>query len=272
MTDHLVFSHANGFPAPVYRQLLERLGKRFSVSSVPRFGHDPAHPVGPGWHALRNQLVGHVKALEATTPIWLVGHSLGGYLSVLAASVLGKRVAGVILVDSPLIDGMAATVVRWGRCTGLDRLVMPLQQTLQRRTRWPDIGTAYTHFAAKPSFARWDPTVLLDYAAHGTVAAAEGERELWFRRDIEYSIYRTLPTRSVAAAARALSMPVGFVGGTASREIRHIGMRATRRVVGANLRWLQGGGHLFPMERPAESERQIVSLINGFQIARKQAA
>lgn len=272
MAEHLVFSHANGFPAPVYRQLLERLGRRFSVSSVPRFGHDPAHPVGPGWHSLRKQLVDHVQGLEAASSVWLVGHSLGGYLSVLAAGVLGDRVAGVVLLDSPLIDGLPASVVRWGRCTGLDRLVMPLRQTLQRRTKWPNIDAAYTHFAAKSSFARWDPSVLRDYAAHGTVQAAEGERELWFRRDIEYNIYRTLPTRSVAVVARGLKVPVGFIGGTASRETRHIGLSATRRVVGSNLRWVQCGGHLFPMERPAESEHHIVDMIHAFQLSRAQAA
>ena len=56
MKDALVFSHANGFPAPVYRVLFDALGERFDVSAVDRFGHDQRYPVGRGWPGLVAQL------------------------------------------------------------------------------------------------------------------------------------------------------------------------------------------------------------------------
>ena len=82
----LVFSHANGFPAGTYRQLFaiwRAAGWR--VLAVEQFGHDPAYPVTSNWPRLRDQLVDFIDA-EAPQGAYLVGHSLGGLLSLLAAS------------------------------------------------------------------------------------------------------------------------------------------------------------------------------------------
>ncbi len=253
MTDRLVFSHANGFPLPVYRRLLDALRPAFDPVGVLRFGHDPSRPVTPDWPYLVDELVEFVHAQPTHAGrTWLVGHSLGGYLSVLAADRLHGKVAGIVLLDSPIISGLSGAVVRFGHATGLDRLVMPLQQTLQRRQHWPDTDAAHAHYHAKRAFRRWHPDVLRDYAEHCTTPDGRGQRTLLFDRGVEYRIYRSLPTRRTAEAARALRVPLAFVGGRRSRELRHIGHAATRALVGPRWYW-QGGSHLFPMEAPDET-------------------
>ena len=263
VTDTLVFSHANGFPLPVYRRLLDALRPEFDGTGVLRFGHDPSRPVTVGWPYLVDELTEFVHALPRRNGgrVWLTGHSLGGYLSVLAAQKLQDRVAGIVLLDSPLISGISAGFVRFGRLTGLDRLVMPLQQTLVRRRHWPDADAAHAHYATKAAFARWDPRVLRDYADHCTTPDGRGQRELLFDRDIEYRIYRSLPTARVAAAAAQLRVPVAFIAGRKSREVRHVGLRATRALVGQRLAWT-AGSHLFPMEAPDETARLIRAAID----------
>ncbi len=261
--DHLVFAHANGFPGPVYRELFDAWSPRFRVSAIERFGHGADYPVGPRWPGLARQLVDHVRTEVAPGDrLWLVGHSLGGYVSTLAAAALGARVAGVVLLDSPLIDGFSAHLVRYGRQLGFDRYMMPIQQTRRRRRAWPDVEAVHAHFAARASFARWEPRTLRHYAEHGTRALEDGSRVLAFDREIELAIYRSLPTMTVVSAARSAPAPIGFIGGTASREVRHVGLRATRTATGGRIAWIEGS-HLFPMERPRETAAAVQSMIAG---------
>ena len=262
MTDRLVFSHANGFPLPVYRRLLDALRPEFDSIGMLRFGHDPGRPVTTGWPYLVDELVEFVHSQPGDCDrTWLVGHSLGGYLSVLAAQSLRTRIAGIVLLDSPLISGVTAGALRLGRIMGLDRLVMPLRQTLLRRQHWPDADAAHAHYAAKAAFARWDPRVLRDYAEHCTIPDGRGQRTLLFDRDIEFRIYRSLPTARVAAAASQLDLPISFIGGRQSRELRHIGLGATLALVGPRFTWT-AGSHLFPMENPDDTARLIRAAID----------
>ncbi|QWP75198.1 alpha/beta hydrolase [Lysobacter sp. K5869] len=266
MQDLLLFSHANGFPAPVYRVMLDTLSARYRIERPERIGHDPRYPVTLDWPHLVEELALRVQAAAGDARrIFLVGHSLGGYLSLLAShrlagTALASRLAGVVMLDSPLIAGWRARLVQLGRRTGLDNLVMPTRATLQRRRHWPDRAAVRDHFLAKPAFARWDARVLDDYVEHGTRAAEDGARELSFEREIEYRIYRSLPTTSLSDLTPRLRTPVGFLAGTRSRELRNAGSAATRRLVGDRWAWVEGG-HLFPMERPVETARAIEAML-----------
>ncbi|MGO4781640.1 alpha/beta hydrolase, partial [Lysobacter sp. 2RAB21] len=83
-----------------------------------------------------------------------------------------------------------------------------------RRKHWPDRAAVRAHFLAKPAFARWDARVLNDYVEHGTRADDDGARELAFEREIEYRIYRSLPTTTLSGLSSKLRVPVGFLAGT----------------------------------------------------------
>ncbi|MFK3649860.1 alpha/beta fold hydrolase [Lysobacter enzymogenes] len=276
MQDLLLFSHANGFPAPVYRVMLEALSARYRIVRPERIGHDPRYPVTLDWPHLIDELVQRVQAAAGDARrIFLVGHSLGGYLSLLAShrlagTALASRLGGVVMLDSPLIAGWRARLVQLGRRTGLDNLVMPTRATLQRRRHWPDRAAVRAHFLAKPAFARWDARVLDDYVEHGTRAADDGARELFFEREIEYRIYRSLPTTSLSGLTAQLRTPVGFLAGTRSRELRNAGSAATRRLVGERWSWVEGS-HLFPMERPLETAQAIEAMLERMAPAAAEA-
>ncbi|MEC3765273.1 alpha/beta fold hydrolase [Cupriavidus sp. SS-3] len=264
MREIIHFSHANGFPVTTYRKLFGELDGEFEFRAVDRYGHKPEFPVTRGWPHLVEELLGDIDR-QYREPVWLVGHSLGGFLSLMAALRRPDRVRGVVMLDSPIIAGWRASLLKTAQMLGIDEKPGPAAVTRNRRTHWPDAEAVWEHFRAKPNFAVWDHEVLRDYAIHGTEPTGkDNERRLRFDREVEYWIYRTLPTSLGRKVARGAPVPVGFVAGTRSREVRQCGLGATRRLVGPNLRFIEGG-HLYPMERPGQTAQLVRELIGAMR-------
>ncbi len=256
----IVFSHANGFPAGTYRLLFEAWRNAgFEVHAIEKYGHDPRFPVTSNWPHLRDQLIAFIER-EVDGPAFLVGHSLGGYLSLMAASRRPDLASGVVLLDSPILSGWKARAVQLVKATGIGERFSPGQVSKRRRDQWDDADAAFEHFAAKPAFARWAPGVLRDYIASGTEAHAK-TRRLSFHRDVETAIYNALPHHLPRVLrARPLRCAMAFVGGTESREIRQVGLRSTHRLAQGRITSIEGS-HLFPLERPVETAGEVLRLI-----------
>lgn len=256
----IVFSHANGFPAGTYRLLLE--GWRaagWRVLAVEKFGHEPDRPVTSNWPHLRDQLLDAIAREAPEAPVHLVGHSMGGYLGLLAASAHPGVARSVGLLDSPVVAGWRAHGLRVVKATGLVGRFSPGRVSRARRQHWPSLDAARAHFASKAVFARWDPRVLEDYLASGLEPdPVHGGVRLAFDRAIETRIYDTLPHHVAAQLKRHPPLcPLWFVGGRGSAEVRQVGMAATRRLTQGRVSWLDGG-HLFPMERPDETAEAVL--------------
>jgi pimeloyl-ACP methyl ester carboxylesterase len=256
----IVFSHANGFAAGTYRVLFEAWrAAGHAVHAVARFGHDPRYPVTSNWPHLRSQLIAFIES-EVGGPAFLVGHSLGGMLSLLAASRRPDLALGVVLLDSPLISGWRAQGLRLAKASGLFRRISPGRIARTRRQAWGTRAAVREHFASKAAFARWDARVLDDYVASGFVEHG-GAWRLGFEREVEARIYETLPHHMGALLARhPLRCPLAFIGGSASVEARQAGTAATRRLAGERFEWTEGT-HLFPMEHPDDAAARVLAMI-----------
>ena len=267
----IVFSHANGFGAGTYRVIFEAWrAAGFEVHAIEKYGHDEKYPVSSNWPHLRNQLI-HFLEHEVRGPAYLVGHSLGGYLSLLAASRRPDLARGLVMLDSPVITGWKAGLIQVFKASGIGERFSPGAVSKRRRKQWDSAETAYEHFASKPAFARWAPGVLRDYIASGTEAHGSLQR-LAFDRDVETAIYNTLPHHmSRLLRAHPLQCPVSFVRGSHSEEIRQVGMRATERLVNranGSIVTIEGS-HLFPFERPEETAAAVVKLIASMGVSDK---
>ena len=259
----IVFSHANGFPAGTYRLLFEAWRVAgYDVAAPEKFGHDPDYPVTSNWPHLRDQLIHFIERHADGQAVHLVGHSLGGYLSLLVACKRPALVRSVVLLDSPVVAGWRAHSLRVAKLTGLMKRVSPGRVSRTRRWQWPSADETLRHYAAKHVFARWDERALRDYIACGTEpdpdSAAPGGVRLAFRREVETRLYNTLP-HQLGALLRAHPprCPVSFIGGTQSVEVRQVGLAATRALTLGRLAWIEGS-HLFPMERPEETAAAVL--------------
>jgi pimeloyl-ACP methyl ester carboxylesterase len=267
----LVFSHANGFPAGSYRPVLARWqAAGYRIRAIERIGHDPRYPVTNNWPHLVEALLQVIDDSTGgtQTPVDLVGHSLGGYLSLLAAAERPTAVRSVVLLDSPVLAGWRAEVLRWIKHIHVVNRLGPGSGSARRRTHWPDAAALQSHFAAKPAFAAWDPLMLQAYLDAGFAPSAPGrsDRLLHFDRGIETAIYDTLPDnlwRQIQGGQR-LPMPVAFIGGRRSGELGQVGMAATIALTQGRLQWIDGS-HLFPMEHPVATAEAVLAALRGMR-------
>ena len=273
----VIFSHGNSFPASTYDVLLRGLEARgFQVKAIEKFGHDPAYPVTSNWPHLVQQLADFTQqqVLACGQAAVLVGHSVGGLLSLMCAAKhpeLGnKALRGVILLDAPLIGGWRATALGVAKRARLVGSISPGVVSRKRKNLWLGKDEVLAHFRSKKIFARWDEQVLRDYIEHGTHDAPEQagkgtqtQRHLSFDRNVETAIYNTLPDNLDQLIRRhPLKCPATFIGGRQSAEMKQVGMGLTDKVTKGRIMMLDGS-HLFPMEKPIATAAAIeAALLN----------
>ena len=266
----IVFSHANSFPAATYGVLFKQLRSRgFVVKAVDRFGHDPGYPVTNNWPHLVAQLHDFTarEVERQGEPAHLVGHSLGGFLSLMCAARHPELARGVLLLDSPLLGGWKAHALGAMKRTQLVGSISPGRVSRRRKNRWPSRDAAFEHFRHKKAFAKWDPQVLRDYVTLCT-REEDGEAVLSFDRDIETTIYNTLPDNLDRLLKRhPLKCAVGFIGARDSEEMKQVGISMTQEVTKGRIMLLDGS-HLFPMEKPIATAAAIEAALRGYDYLR----
>jgi len=240
----------------------------FTVQAIEQLGHDPRYPVTSNWPHLVQQLVDFARPVvqKSGQPVFFVGHSLGGFLSLMAAAKAPELARGVLLLDAPVLGGWRASALGMAKRAQLVGAVSPGKVSRRRRNQWPDQAAALAHFQGKRAFAQWNPKVLADYITHGThdaVIDGQTKRVLSFDRDIETAIYNTLPHNLQAMLKQhPVPCPVSFIGGIDSVEMKQVGMALTQRVTKGRIMLLDGS-HLFPMENPLATAAAIeTALLN----------
>jgi pimeloyl-ACP methyl ester carboxylesterase len=255
----IIFSHGNSFPGATYGVLFKSLRSRgFVVKAIDKFGHEPDYAPSNNWPQLVQQLHDFAarEVDKAGEPAFLVGHSLGGFLSLMCAARHPQLARGVLLLDSPILGGWKSHAVRAAKRTQLVGSISPGAVSRKRKNRWPSREAALEHFRHKKAFARWDPQVLSDYITHGT-HDEDGERVLGFDRDIETAIYNTLPDNlDRILKQHPLKCPAAFIGGLQSEEMKQVGMGMTEKVTQGRIMMIEGS-HLFPMEKPVATAAAI---------------
>ena len=232
------------------------------MQAIEKFGHDPRYPVTSNWSNLVQQLADFSSEQVEKTgqAAFLVGHSLGGFLSLMCAArhpaLGGKAVRGVVLIDSPILGGWRATALSVAKRAQLVGSISPGAISRKRRREWLGRDEVLAHFRSKKAFAKWDEQVLRDYIEHGTHDAA-GQRLLSFDRDVETAIYNTLPDNlERLIKLHPLKCAVTFIGGRQSAEMKQVGMAMTEKVTRGRIMMLDGS-HLFPMEKPEATAAAI---------------
>jgi pimeloyl-ACP methyl ester carboxylesterase len=261
----IIFSHANSFPAGTYGVLFRSLRARgYTVKAVEKFGHNPQLPVTSNWPHIAKELAqfAEIEVQKAGEPAFMVGHSLGGFLSLMVSCKHPELSRGVVLLDSPILGGWRAKTLQFAKVTQLVGSVSPGKISKNRRCSWDSVDAALAHFSNKKIFQKWHPQTLQDYITHCTQDDDKtGKRVLSFDRAIETAFYNTLPHNLDRIIKRhPLQCPIAFIGGEKSLEMQQVGMTMTNKLAKDRIQMLSGS-HLFPMEIPMETAAAVDTAI-----------
>ncbi len=260
----LHFAHANGLPSACYRKMLEPLGERFTVRAVPALGTDPRYPVDRNWSSMATQVAESIRE-RCEGPVVGVGHSFGGVATFIAAHRHPELFRAVVMLDPPVINGPLALVFGALRALRLggDRFT-PARKSQHRREVFASRDEARERLGSKGLFRGFDPECFEDYLRHGFVDVPDGVR-LAIPVATEVAIFREVclnwfPYR------RPLRVPGALVAGERS-DVTGKGFdeRLARRH--GLVRIVVPGGHMFPLERPLETARELVAVIDRLDAA-----
>jgi pimeloyl-ACP methyl ester carboxylesterase len=131
----LVLVHGGAAHAEWWSFIAPQLAQQYDVVALDMSGHGDS---GRREEYPREQWAREVMAVAADAgfpgPPVLVGHSLGGLVSIVAASLYGDRLAGTVIVDSPV------------RAPDPESEEGTRGRAFRNPKTYPDLETAVTHF------------------------------------------------------------------------------------------------------------------------------
>ncbi len=185
----LMFVHATGFCASVYRQIFTNYLLNINVWSVDMRGHGTTTlPTDStklkDWHVYAADLGIALDSLNELTsrvepvPWVLAGHSMGGVtatMSVAGHDGAGRDdVGGICLIEPvamPEILTKIASSIAWPFLITRFPIVVSARK---RRSQWHAYQDTLSSYAKKPLFADWEKGVLEDYLLDGLIADDAG--------------------------------------------------------------------------------------------------
>ena len=246
----LHLAHATGMNAQLYAGLLEPLASAFAVTASDARGHGfTGLPKDPdqlhSWDQFADDLNQLLDVIDSGGPWLLVGHSMGGAVSLLAAAARPERVAGLVLIDPAMLPFEIAAQVRAG-------VAIPnamADQAARRRDRFHGRTEARAAYHGRGVFRTWSDADLDAYLDGGLVETPDGV-ELACAPAYESATFRAVSPR-IEPALAVISCPFILLAGEQGSTVQDGELAA----IAAHNSCLEaarvpGTTHFLPLERP----------------------
>lgn len=256
----VLFAHANGYPPGSYRQFFAALQGRCRITAYkhrPLWGTRlPSRRLN--WNYFAEDMINTLKATQEG-PIWVMGHSMGAAIAVIAATGKPQYFKGLILIDPVFLPSRHTLRMRLTPKSRLHAIPM-VRKTLNRPNRFADHEEAFDFHRRKRPYTEISDEVLWDYVHAGTRPAEEGGLELAFGRDWEAGVYASPPW--VWPRLLRLRMPTLGLRGEHSQTLSPQAMiRWAKLQPGAELHTCPGG-HLLPLEEPVSTAAYVIDFLD----------
>lgn len=254
----LHFAHANGFNGGTYKHLLAPLADAFHIRAWDARGHGattlPANPAKHrNWYVYRDDLIRMAEDFHAATgqKVILMGHSMGGAASVMAASERPDLVRGLVLIDPVMTPPFFRYMMKLWRMMGRKGGPMSLAEGAERRRAvFESRETAVERYFGRGAFRTWPREFLEDYIESGTRLREDGQAELLCAPAWEAANFRAHGhnmNRAVAKLYVPLTVLYAEHGSTCRQPFPTL-LRARDRK--AHIAMVPGATHFLPMEFP----------------------
>jgi pimeloyl-ACP methyl ester carboxylesterase len=252
----MVLVHGLGGSHGNWVSVAPRLARRARVFAIDLIGFGITPPAGrkATVEANRDVLADFCRAVSPDAPVTLVGNSMGGLISLMAADAHPEVVDGLVLIDPALpVPSLGAVDI-----AAAQRLVAPLVPGLGERLvrRYYTVTPVATQFQETMELLCADPDRMPEEAIESAMVMMELRREMdWAPRAF------TEAGRSIAVVLARRQAFRAMVHRIACRVLllhgdhdRLVPLEAAQRLANDRPDWtfqvLEGVGHVPPMEAP----------------------
>jgi len=247
----LIFLHATGFNPWLWHPIARKLSGRYRIVAPFFCDHRDTDPYrgGLGWNVLTQDLAGLCRYLKIKKP-YMIGHSMGGAVCVLAHGLIPDLAEKMILIEPILLPEQ-----RYIQPLALDEHPLdehPLAgKAIRRKNAWRDPEHAQIYFRSKALFRNWDREMLELYVKYGLSSNPDGTLKLACSPRGEAAIFMGGTAENPWPLLPKIACPVLVLEGENSESpaIMNFKKVATALPRGEH-RIIPGAGHLIPMEKP----------------------
>jgi pimeloyl-ACP methyl ester carboxylesterase len=242
----LVFLHATGFMPWLWHPIARELAPPYRAIAPYFCDHRPSDPNngGLGWRTMAQDFAALCKSLSLDRP-FLVGHSMGATVLVLAEALFGLNARGMVLIEPIFLPepfySMDITVDQH-----------PLAaKAIKRLNFWADREEALAYVQSRGLFKKWDKEVLDLYVQHGITPGDQGGLQLTCSPQREAALFMGGRQHNPWPEPAKITAPVLVVEGETSENRALIDLeKITSLFPQGSYRLIEGAGHLIPMEQP----------------------
>ena len=171
-TRGLVFVHGGGAHAHWWTHVAAAFADEFRVVCVDLSGHgDSGHRSAYSLEQWTDEVMAVAGAGDIAGPPVVVGHSMGGFVTIGTAARHGDAVSGAIVCDSPVTE------------PDPEISSYRLKEAFGRPRVYPTMDDALAHFRTVPAQDNYLDYVM-DHVAHNSVRPTEGGLQWKFDRDV----------------------------------------------------------------------------------------
>jgi len=201
----LLFSHATGFHARCWDEIIDLLGD-YHIVAVDQRGHGRSEETAiDHWRIFGDDLSELVRRLRLDNIVG-IGHSMGGHAMVMAAAKNSSRFLGMMLIDPTIASPEAyAAVLSTGNPFDAE-----LHPTAKRKNHFRSPDAMFQRFRDRHPYSLFTSTTLRNYCEYGLLRTGQGDAyRLACPPRLEASIYMTTRTNgAIYESVHELRLPV----------------------------------------------------------------